>query len=67
MCVKHGDGYPWARLHAGLGKVMVPVSLLSQCLDLQWAYLADIDALIITRREPALEGRCIMLDAGHGR
>ncbi|NLJ86161.1 MAG: hypothetical protein GX322_06945 [Firmicutes bacterium] len=50
----------------GLGKVMVPVSLLSQCLDLQWAYLADIDALIITRREPALEGRCIMLDAGHG-
>ncbi|NMB24388.1 MAG: N-acetylmuramoyl-L-alanine amidase [Firmicutes bacterium] len=47
-------------------EIMVPVSLLCRYLDLDWAYLPDINTLILTREEPALRGKRIVLDAGHG-
>ncbi|NMB46948.1 MAG: hypothetical protein GX998_11145 [Firmicutes bacterium] len=46
--------------------VMAPVSLICRCFDLRWAYLKDVDAVVLSRREPALSGKCIMIDAGHG-
>ncbi len=72
MVEKLGTHVDWQRYprHLTLEKdgdmVMVPVSLISRYLNLHWAYLADINALILTRVEPALQGKHIVLDAGHG-
>ena len=46
--------------------VMVPVALISRYFDLSWMYVEDIDAVVLNRTEPALKGKLIMLDAGHG-
>lgn len=46
--------------------VMVPVSLICSYFDLYWAYLEDVDSVALNREEPALKGKCILLDAGHG-
>ncbi len=48
------------------GEIMVPVSLLCRYLDLHWTYLPEINTLVLTREEPALRGKRIVLDAGHG-
>ncbi len=48
------------------GVVMVPVSLLCRFFELAWTYAEDVDAIVLSRAEPALLGKRIVLDPGHG-
>ncbi|NLK08558.1 MAG: N-acetylmuramoyl-L-alanine amidase [Firmicutes bacterium] len=46
--------------------VWLSVSAVTHHLDLRWTYLAKSRILILSREEPALRGRRIVLDAGPG-
>ncbi|MGI6566076.1 MAG: hypothetical protein GX341_01460 [Firmicutes bacterium] len=46
--------------------VMVPVSLLCRFFKLSWALVEDAGAAVLSRAEPALIGKTVLLDPGHG-
>jgi len=48
------------------GLIMVPVSLLGRFFGLSWTYVKDVDAAILSRAEPALADKRVVLDPGHG-
>ncbi|NLY51344.1 MAG: hypothetical protein GX063_00350 [Firmicutes bacterium] len=48
------------------GVIMVPVSLICRFFGLSWLYVEDVDALVLSRPEPALAGKTVVLDPGHG-
>jgi N-acetylmuramoyl-L-alanine amidase len=48
------------------GMVMVPVTLLCRFFGLFWTYVEDVDAAVLSRTEPALAGKRVVIDPGHG-
>jgi N-acetylmuramoyl-L-alanine amidase len=53
-------------IHLKQGMIMVPVSLICRYFHLTWTYVEDVDTVVLSRQEPGLKGKRILLDPGHG-
>jgi len=57
---------PEAKFISSQGMIMVPVSLICRYFHLTWTYVEDVDTVVLSRQEPGLKGKRILLDPGHG-